>query len=462
MNRDGSHDASHDGSDAVSRARRDPIEGFAELVRHVPGPLPARQRVAGWQRLHQAMAARQSPHDDAARSERGPSWLSVWLSSWRVRTALVLALSTIAIPVGWRIGKRAEPRSLEYVVTGEDGLDVLPATGRVLSSRTGRAQLLFTDGSRIGLHRAARLTVAALTARGSDIRLLDGQVDVDVRHQPDAAWTFQAGPYTVRVKGTSFELGWDAARKHLALRMRNGLVALARPRSGPALVVTGGESVLLDEVGNSLAPPAGAQLPQPTAPPGGSIPAAGGDVGGRSHLDRNGKASERRLVHSSPAHAEWGALLAQGAFEEIVDQASRTRASLEACLASDTEPNLAALADAARYTHRSELARRALQALRTRFPSTDRARDAAFFLARLSEGPGGGALEALSWYERYLEEAPGGSYAEEALGREMILFGRTTDLHARARGVAGRYLRDYPHGLYTSEATSLLGNPALP
>jgi len=457
MNRDGSHDGSHDAS-----VQRDPIEGFAELLRHVPGPLPARQRMAGWQRLQQAIAARQPLRDDAARSERGPSWLSVWLSSWRVRTAVVLALSAIAIPVGWRIGKRAEPRSLEYVVSGEDGLDVLPATGRVLSSRTGRAQLLFTDGSQIGLHRAARLTVASLTARGSDIRLLDGQVDVEVRHQPDTAWTFQAGPYTVRVKGTAFELGWDAAQKHLTLRMRTGVVALARPGSGPALVVTGGESVLLDELGNSLAPPAGAQLPPPTARSGGSMPAAGGDAGGPLHLDRNGKASDRRRVRPSAVHAEWGALLARGAFEEIVDQANRTRASLDACLGSDTEQNLAALADAARYTHRSELARRALQALRARFPSTNRARDAAFFLARLSESSGGGAREAVGWYERYLEEAPGGSYAEEALGREMILFGRTTDLHARARAVAGRYLRDYPHGLYTNEATSLLGNPAVP
>ena len=154
-------------------------------------------------------------------------------------------------------------------------------------------------------------------------------------------------------------------------------------------------------------------------------------------------------------------LAGAGDFTAIINQARRL--GVEACLASDTEHNLAALADAARYTHRNDLARRSLLTLRTRFPSTDRARDAAFFLARLSEAASAAAVpEALAWYERYLEEAPRGSYAEAALGREMLLLGRNGANGARARGVASRYLSAYPHGLYAGEASGLLRNPAAP
>jgi len=159
------------------------------------------------------------------------------------------------------------------------------------------------------------------------------------------------------------------------------------------------------------------------------------------------------------AHAEWAPLLAGGDFDAIVEQAKQI--GFEVCLGSETEQNLAALADAARYTHRGDLARRSLMALRARFPTTDRARDAAFFLARLSEAGRGGAGEALSWYERYLREAAGGSYAEEALGREMILR-RRNDGSAHAREVAGRYLKAYPHGVYANEAASLLEDPSIP
>lgn len=155
-------------------------------------------------------------------------------------------------------------------------------------------------------------------------------------------------------------------------------------------------------------------------------------------------------------------MLAQGDFDAIVAEA--TRHGLDACLAADGEQNLAALADAARYTQRKDLARRTLQAVRTRFPGSDRARDAAFFLGRLDESAHAQSREALSWYARYLEESPAGSYAEEALGRQMILLGEARDGadRARARAVAHRYLADFPHGLYAGAASGLVRDPSAP
>ena len=51
------------------------------------------------------------------------------------------------------------------------------------------------------------------------------------------------------------------------------------------------------------------------------------------------------------------------------------------------------------------------------------AREAAFFLGGLAEDESGVAATktALEWYERYMAESPRGTYAAQALGRQMIL-----------------------------------------
>jgi hypothetical protein len=341
--------------------------------------------------------------------------------------------------------------------------------------------VLFTDGSRVALRQDARLTVLALTPRGAEVRLLDGVVEVDVRHLPAAAWTFEAGPYAVRVEGTSFELGWDAGNRRLSLRMHTGRVALGQPAGGrPWRSVVGGESVELAEGSNSAGLAATEGRPSgvgPESPPEAPLVGARPPVAVASSMvesrvrtgDRSRSRSggaEHMSVGSALRHAEWASLLSKGAFEAIVAEA--TQAGIDVCLGAEGEQNLAALADAARYTHRAELARQTLLAMRTRFPASSRARDAAFFLARIDETARPASEGALDWYARYLEESPRGSYAEEALGRQMILLGRRPDGRggarggARVRGVASRYLEQYPRGLYSGEAAALLRDPAAP
>ncbi len=125
-------------------------------------------------------------------------------------------------------------------------------------------------------------------------------------------------------------------------------------------------------------------------------------------------------------------------------------------MASASSDDLAALADAARYRRRDDLARRALTVQRRRFADSPRAADAAFFLGRLDENDGGGLIHALRWYDRYLDEAPSGSYAAEALGRKMIAL-RELYGAARARDVADEYVRRFPRGSYAGAAGALRG-----
>ena len=147
--------------------------------------------------------------------------------------------------------------------------------------------------------------------------------------------------------------------------------------------------------------------------------------------------------------ATWPSRVASGAFQSVVDDADT--AGVERCLAVASVQSLAALADAARYARRTDLARRALLAERRRFPDAQGAHDAAFLIGRIAEDARQDLREALTWYDRYLEEGIRGTYRSEALGRRMLALYRLGEL-ADARGAAERYLATFPGGAYTARA----------
>ena len=84
-----------------------------------------------------------------------------------------------------------------------------------------------------------------------------------------------------------------------------------------------------------------------------------------------------------------------------------------------------------------------------------RAREASFLLGRLDDASGDGTESALGWYDQYLDEAPGGAYVSEALGRKMMDLERT-HRHAEATAVAADYLRRFPSGIYFRAAEALV------
>jgi hypothetical protein len=116
---------------------------------------------------------------------------------------------------------------------------------------------------------------------------------------------------------------------------------------------------------------------------------------------------------------------------------------------------LFALADAARYRRRVDLARAALLAQRRRFPGSPRA---LFLLGRVEEARGGGMAQAIRWYDEYLAQAPMGAYAAEALGRKMTITSKVGG-PAKARPVAEEYLRRFPKGTYAGSARAILRVP---
>jgi hypothetical protein len=148
--------------------------------------------------------------------------------------------------------------------------------------------------------------------------------------------------------------------------------------------------------------------------------------------------------------------LARGHWDTILDDVRRV--GVEVTLSKASSEDLFALAYAARYRRRPDLARTALLAARRRFPDSPRAPEAIFLLGRVEESREGGMVRAIARFDEYLARAPTGSFVGEALGRKMTLTDKLEG-PARARPVAEEYLRRFPEGSYAGSARALMRVP---
>jgi hypothetical protein len=417
------------------------VEAFVGQAERGVGFISQAQLDDGWERLGNATSTSWLPTATRRRA------LRVWLAGFA--TASVLAAAGVLF---YRATPTAQPVApLHYVLEGK-----ALAHENVVSSLPGEpAALRFSDASRIDLGPSTRLHVDAMDARGAQVVLLEGTVDVDVRHRANTSWQFAAGPFRIAVKGTAFRLAFNAKAGTVSLHMTRGLVEVAAPpdrklavRAGESLELrTGGAGAELPASSEAaVAPAPDERVPEPAARPVMSEPT-------RRLAPRSAaRATEPAGVRAAPPPLSWSALVAQGSFSVVVAEAERR--GIDTVLAQASAADLSAFADSARYTRRHELAQKALLAIRARFAGSEPAKDASFFLGRLAEASSRQPEAALGWYDTYLREAPRGLYASETLGREMTLLAPAVP--ARARQVAQAYLRRFPHGPQAGLARSLL------
>ena len=362
------------------------------------------------------------------------------------------AAAVVLLALGWH----QTPPSLGFRVVDEAGV---PHAAPDLASA---GHIDFSDGSQVALAAEARASVTAIDARGAHIRLERGRLSAHFVQLPKASWSLAAGPYQVLVTGTAFDVSWAPDTRDLELWLRHGSVLVKGPNAGQGLAVAAGQHLLASAASGQIvldsmvpsAPPAppiatAAQPPVPDLAPTPSPPSE------RPLLSPR-ESSRGRLAPSPSARAPepslaWPRSLARGDFQQILDDA--THRGLDEVLSGAASADLAALADAARYRRKNDLARQALLAQRQRFPHTLAGRDAAFFLGTLDESRAGreARTSALQWYGRYLEENPEGSYAGQALGRRLVLLDSLHDRTA-AREAAALYLAKFPTGPYASKA----------
>jgi hypothetical protein len=419
-----------DADDADDAAKLSPaVRARLELVRRTLGSMSLQQRSRGNAR---ALARFSRPKRSAA--------------PWAM-AAVVAVASLVFVLRGW-LPRPAPPVS--FVVEGA----LVAADGAVHGGAAGdrRPIMRFSDGTEVEVGAGARAHVASLTQHGARISLDEGEVRARVVHWERARWLFDAGPCTVTVTGTAFTLAWSPDEERIDLRLENGSVEVGGPildqpiplRSGKWLTLRLREhEILIRDIpgGEQAVGATGSSADTPEAPTPTVAETTVADAGPAA------------APPAPPSRQDWASNVASGKFQQVIQEAERL--GIDACLAQATSSELAALADAARYTKRRELSKKALLAQRQRFPGSRRAAEAAFLLGRLGESNG---ATAVSWYDDYLAEAPAGPYAPEALGRKMILVEKMSGRAAAAK-VAREYLLRFPRGTYARAADALLQAP---
>jgi len=346
--------------------------------------------------------------------------------------------------------------------------------GYVRAKAEGGTELRFSEGSTIALDPGTSTRVTDIDAHGSRVLLESGRAHVRVTHRPAAKWTVDAGPYSVQVVGTEFDVRWSGSEELLDVQMQRGKIIVRGPLASGGLTMEAGQhlvanvkdgEIFLDATAGSetaaLLPHARAESPEPTFADEPKMEPASPTAPAEAHAAHVRPGTGR--IHAAPAVAAqgpqgadvtWSKLIAQGDFQGVL--AAAEQRGLAQTIETGSAADLTALADAARYVRRSDIARRTLLAERDRFPRGT-GREAAFFLGGLAEDESGvgAAKNALEWYTRYLAENPRGTYAAQALGRQMMLVQKLRGT-AAARPIATDYLARFPAGPYADSAKKLL------
>ena len=245
--------------------------------------------------------------------------------------------------------------------------------------------------------------------------LESGALHAEIVHQRDSAWRIIAGPITVRVTGTKFDLRWSAATDEFSVSVTEGSVVVAgsvvgseRPvRAGETLRVRVAERRLeLTNAGEApvALPPRTPPPSEVAAPPAGSIAVTGEPAPSRGQPSA-----------SSTPREDWRELARRGLLKKAF--AAAEASGFDAACDAANAAELLQLGDAARLSGRPERATQALLALRTRFSSDPRRAAAAFALGKVAFDQTRSYGQAAEWFQASLREQPNGSLAREAAER---------------------------------------------
>ena len=381
---------------------------------------------------------------------------------------LVLAFVPVVLVLALIVGRRwwGHPsQAVTFRINPENATGVVGEY--VTPVDRGEITLNFSEGSRITLGPHARARVAQTTPQGASFVLETGGAHLDVVHRVDTDWTVRAGPYTIAVKGTSFDVSWNTSSSTLEVVMFNGIVIVRGPGMESGVEVKDTQQFVSRVVANSES----ATNPPNTEPSGAPVEFAPPTSESTITSRATPTASERDdhllptltsplppsapVASETPTHIEsWSVLASRGEYQSVVRDAEQR--GIDTTLGSAPESELAALANAARYAGRADVAQRTLMTIRTRFPGGPQAASAAFVLGRMSEDSG--SLDsAIRWYDTYLSEAGRGALAPEAMGRKMVALRKAGQSDA-ARKAAEAYLSQFPAGPYAGVAREIGGH----
>jgi hypothetical protein len=369
---------------------------------------------------------------------------------WPLAGVAVALCTLLAVQVGSVVRARlSAPATLAYRI---DGGNVLEG-GYLRESGHAGIGVVFNEGSKLALTPGTRSRLRVVDRDTAHVAIERGRASFQVVHKSNRRWLVDVGPFLVTVTGTVFTVSWDPLSEELDLRLREGSVLVSGPVSAGEIALRAGqrlvanlakvETVISEEATEHANSESPGPLPALAATPPGLQPSAPGTSPAPV------PSADAKLTDDH----HWSRKLARGQWDRILEEAKRV--GVEATLNEASSEDLFALANAARYRHRLDLARSALLAQRRRFPGSPRALQAIYLLGRVEESRDTGTEQAVLWYDQYLSRAPTGPLAGEALGRKMTLTDKLEG-PARARSFAEEYLRRFPKGNYAGSARELL------
>jgi TolA-binding protein len=287
-------------------------------------------------------------------------------------------------------------------------------------------------------------------------------------------WIVEAGPYTVKVLGTEFQVSWDADTERLNVSVSSGHVSVSGANLGEkGVVLEPGLRLVSDRSGSQISRKTGTAENTEAAPRTGEIGATPA-LSSVSKIEevRNPMASmsdtkdepraqstqktvsTRAIAHLSKS--VWRTAVDAEEWATAID-AMDSNAVAEAAAEAESGV-LWRLAEEARRLRRTDLSDIFFEAVRTKSQGTDRAATAAFLLGKSAWDMRGDPKTAKKWLDIYLAESPNGTLAEEARGRLMEV-NRYMENQDEARRIAIDYLRRYPNGSFAGQAKRIQEHP---
>jgi len=149
---------------------------------------------------------------DAAPQQRTALW------RW---PALALGTTLCAAAVAMLVLWPAAP--VTFTIAGEG----LGQVGDSIAANDLIKLVAFSEGTTVGITAHGRAKIVRAQHEGADVVVESGTVQANIAHKQSTQWTFRAGPYSVFVTGTKFDLKWDTVAKRMTLSMQEGRVLVS-------------------------------------------------------------------------------------------------------------------------------------------------------------------------------------------------------------------------------------------
>ncbi len=385
---------------------------------------------------------------------------------WQVAAIVpLLAVTLIALSV-WRRADHEPVASIEalsFRVRDVPGV----ANEWIAADEHEGVGLAFSDGSRVELRPRGRARILQLSPKGAEVVLEAGQASVAVVPTTESDWRVRSGPFVVEVKGTRFDVSWDAASDRFELSLHEGHVTISgcgfldgQPLSAGqvARASCASKALTIESLRPSRAAVSSVHsshelLLEPPSSPDGAVSAEAQhlEVAPPRQTEMNERsASMGRDPSLSPTR--WQDLARAGHAAEAFEQVALSGFETQCQRAGREE--LLLLANSARLSGHRPQARHAYGTLRSRFGGSGEAAQAAFELGRL-DGLAGRPAAAAAWFETYLREQPDGQWAPLALGRLIEMQVASGDRAGAARS-AREYSKRFPNGPHARAAQQVL------